>query len=737
MRHNHLVFTGILALGLAASACGQGIDPPTRVGRVSDMQGTVSLFTQGASDWTPASLNYPLTTGDALWADTGARAEVHLGSSAVRIAPLTSLDFGEVSDTVTQVRVDEGSIDVHVRYLSAGEIYEIDTPAGVVSLLDQGHYRIDVTPDGRRTTLTVRDGSADLTVGDRDYPVEAGSSATIIGPDRPPVTSAAVAQDDWERWADGRDQREDAVQSTRYVSRDMVGYEDLDDYGSWQTDANYGAVWFPRTTPAGWAPYRYGHWESVPPWGWTWIDDEPWGFAPFHYGRWASVRGRWGWVPGEAKLRPVYAPALVAFVGGEGWSGSASFGAGGAVGWVPLAPGEPFVPAYRASTSYVSRLNINLGSVRIGVNLGRPDINQVQLANRTVPGAVTAVPRDAFEHSRPVATTAVSVRPTDVATVRPSAVPVASGQPVAAPPRGQRPDVGRGGAVAPHPPGRSATQVTPPPPPEFRGRPRPSGQEPVRTGAPPAQPPAPPAGGTPPRPSGPPAAQPTPAPVPPAAPPADRGRGRGVPRPSGPPAPLPTPVVAPPAPVSPPPAPPPPPADRGRGRRRPVPPPPAPTPTPVQPAPPPPAQPTPPPPDRGRGRGRPTEPPPAPTPTPVQPTQPPPPPPPDRGRGRGRQTEPPPAAPGQQQPGRGNPPPAAGATDQQQQQWIAQRKQLVARQAQEDADLAARHQAQLKQLPAGTSPAALQQQQAKEKQAQDERHQRERDQLDKQARKPI
>ena len=142
----------------------------------------------------------------------------------------------------------------------------------------------------------------------------------------------------------------------------MVGYEDLDDYGAWQTDPNYGAVWFPRSTPAGWAPYRYGHWESVQPWGWTWIDDEPWGFAPFHYGRWASVRGRWGWVPGEAKLRPVYAPALVAFVGGQGWSGSASFGSGGGVGWVPLAPGEPFVPAYRASTAYVKSSQHQPGS---------------------------------------------------------------------------------------------------------------------------------------------------------------------------------------------------------------------------------------------------------------------------------------------------------------------------------------------------------------------------------------
>ena len=720
MRHNRLMLAGMLGLGVVGTACSQGIDPPTRVGRVSDMQGTVSLFTVGASDWTPASLNYPLTTGDALWADSGARAEVHLGSSAVRIAPQTSLVFGEVSDTVTQVRVDEGSIDVHVRYLSTGEIYEIDTPAGVVSLLDQGHYRIDVTPDGRRATLTVRDGSADLTVGDRDYPVGAGTSATIIGADRPPVTGAAMQQDDWERWADGRDQREDAVQSTRYVSRDMVGYEDLDDYGTWQTDPSYGAVWFPRNIPAGWAPYHNGHWESVQPWGWTWIDDEPWGFAPFHYGRWASVRGRWGWAPGEAELRPVYAPALVAFIGDQGWAESASFGTGGGVGWVPLAPGEPFVPAYHASPAYVTRLNINLGPVRIGVNLGRPDVNQIQLTNRNVPGAMTAVPRDAFLRSRPVASSAVAVRPADVATSRPSATPIAAGQQVTAPPRGQIPDRGRGGAPAPHPPGLAATQVTPPPPPQFRGRPRPGGQEPVRPGPPQSRLPAQPAPGAPPRPSGPPAQRPTPAPLPPAPPPQDQGRGNP-PRPSGPPAPPPTPAVTPPAPVSPPTAPPPPPPPN---RGRPVSPPP---PPPVQP---PPVQPTPPP-DRGRGQQSPPPPPPVQPPPPAQPPAAAP----GHGRGRGQPPAPPPA-PGQPQPGRGNQTPTAVPSGQTQQQWITQRKQLIARQTQEDADLAARQQAQLKQLPTGASAAQVQQQQT-EKRAQDERHQKERDQLDKQFRKPI
>ena len=174
MRRHYLVLAGILGLGVLNTACGQGVDPPARVGRVSDMRGTVSLYGVGATDWTPASLNYPLTSGDALWADSDARAEVHLGSSAVRIAPLTSLVFGEVSDTVTQVRLDEGSIDVNVRELSADEVYEIDTPTGAISLLDQGHYRVDVTPDGRRTTVTVRDGGAEISIGDRNYQVAAG-----------------------------------------------------------------------------------------------------------------------------------------------------------------------------------------------------------------------------------------------------------------------------------------------------------------------------------------------------------------------------------------------------------------------------------------------------------------------------------------------------------------------------------------------------------------------------------
>src|SRR5205085_11868393 len=139
-----------------------------------------------------------------------------------------------------------------------------------------------------------------------------------------------------DRWSAERDRQEDRVASTRYVSPQMTGYEDLDRYGSWRTLPEYGAVWTPTRIAADWAPYRHGHWVWVSPWGWTWVDDAPWGFAPFHYGRWVWADSYWAWAPGRIAPRPVYAPALVAFVGGSHASLSISIGRGPAVGWFPL-----------------------------------------------------------------------------------------------------------------------------------------------------------------------------------------------------------------------------------------------------------------------------------------------------------------------------------------------------------------------------------------------------------------
>ncbi len=147
--------------------------------------------------------------------------------------------------------------------------------------------------------------------------------------------------DSFDAWSQGRDSRWDNSDSARYVSSDVVGYEDLDGQGAWESTPDYGNVWFPRSVEPSWAPYHDGHWSYIEPWGYTWVDDQRWGFAPFHYGRWISVRGAWGWVPcpprafGAVYVRPVYAPALVAWVG-----------VGAGVAWFALGPREVYVPSY-------------------------------------------------------------------------------------------------------------------------------------------------------------------------------------------------------------------------------------------------------------------------------------------------------------------------------------------------------------------------------------------------------
>jgi len=226
-------------------------------------------------------------------------------------------------------------------------------------------------------------------------------------------------QDGFDSWALDRDQNEERSDSANYVSREMTGYEDLDEYGDWSYVAGYGTCWRPRALVAGWAPYRFGHWIWVGPWGWTWVEDEPWGFAPFHYGRWAFAGNGWLWVPGPSVVRPVYAPALVAWVGGgPGFRFSVGLG----VGWFPLGPGEVFIPGYRVSRAYVNNVNITNTSVNIvrvtnvynTVVINR-NVNNITYVNRQVNGGVTVVSHDTFVNARPVARNVVSVPPRELA----------------------------------------------------------------------------------------------------------------------------------------------------------------------------------------------------------------------------------------------------------------------------------------------------------------------------------
>jgi hypothetical protein len=372
MKKAHLILVACVVAVLAVCSAAAA-DPPDRVGRLNFIANGVSFQPADTSGWASATLNYPLTAGDSLWTDSASRAEVHVGSTAIRLGPASELSFLELDDRRVQISLPRGLMNVRLRQQDPGESFQIDTPTMSVLILGPGSYRVEVREWGD-TQATVNEGAMQALVAGQSYSIRARQSAFVAQSDWLSLElDRAPASDEWDRWCAGRDSREDRLASVRYVPRSMVGCEDLDWYGNWNETSEYGPVWIPSSLPAGWAPYKYGRWAWVQPWGWTWIDDQPWGFAPFHYGRWASFRGVWVWVPGSILHRPVYAPALVAFVG-AGHDGAIR---NGNFRWFPLGPREPYVPPYQASREYIRKVNIRHVRVDDHQTIEAPNVQYV------------------------------------------------------------------------------------------------------------------------------------------------------------------------------------------------------------------------------------------------------------------------------------------------------------------------------------------------------------------------
>lgn len=387
-----------LTMAVALPALAQS-DPPARVGRLAHIENQVDFRVDRGDQGGPATLNWPISSGAVLETGQRGRAEVWIGSTAYRLADDSEVEFPVVDDARVDVRVSGGSLAVSILDRDQVDDVVIATPDGNVRFLTPGRYRIDVFAD--RSELSVQAGRAVFDDGQRATPVAAGQKVSHWS-DGNEQLDADRSNDAFDRWVANRENVTLASQSRRHVSPHMTGYQDLDAYGDWQTAPDYGSVWYPRAVADDWAPYRYGRWAWVAPWGWTWIDQAPWGFAPFHYGRWAIIHGRWGWIPGRLVARPVYAPALVAWIGNPGWSVSFSFGAAPAVGWFPLAPREVYVPAHRHSPNYVRQLNVayvrDVSVIDRAVH-GGP---QVPFAHHRLPRAVTVVPANMVREGRSI-----------------------------------------------------------------------------------------------------------------------------------------------------------------------------------------------------------------------------------------------------------------------------------------------------------------------------------------------
>jgi FecR protein len=471
LKFRFLVVLTVMTISGLAAAQDQYVDPPSRVARLQIVEGRVSLQPGGVDDWVDAGMNRPLTTADRIWTDRDSRTEMTIGSAALRLGSETSMTLTNLSDDTAQIELDQGTLSLSVRYLNGGDIVEVDTPNIAFTVLQPGEYRFDVRPDADQTAVLVRRGEGEASGQNGSLNVPTGQSFVFGNGQSLEYTVAnARPRDSFEGWGVERERREISSPSAQYVAAGTIGYEALDDNGNWEPSPVYGAVWYPNVHP-GWAPYHEGHWAWVEPWGWTWVDDAPWGFAPFHYGRWVNDRERWGWVPGPHEARPMYAPALVAWVGGgPGFGASIGIGGGG-VGWIALGWHDPFIPSYHVSPEYARNVNVSNSRVvnvtvvnnyynTTNVNVRNTTISNIHYENTKVSGAMTAVPSAAFSSGKPVAQAAVVIPPGAAAQVRFGAA--ANVPPTkAAVLGGHAPAKAPAGLAAP----RQVIAKTPPPPP--------------------------------------------------------------------------------------------------------------------------------------------------------------------------------------------------------------------------------------------------------------------------------
>ena len=332
--------------------------PPLIAGRVSLAEGDAQIWRaeeDADGSWDVAQINDVVTIGTGLYTGSNGRTEFRVGPNAYRLSSASRGGFSQLDYGGAVFNLEYGSLNVSLAQPQPGEVSSVTVDDTRIDLAAPGRYRIDAAENGGQARFTVFSGRGSVVNGSNAINVASGQ-ALVVGPGFSTLNYEQASPTSFDQWAIARDERYRDVQSTRYVSTNMTGYEELDFHGEWIPDANYGNVWVPRVVPTGWAPYRYGQWRWVRPWGWTWVDHAPWGYAPFHYGRWVTIGNRWCWWPGGHHVRPVWAPALVGFVGGSNLSVSVGFG-GPVVGWYPLAPWHHYRPHYRHNPRYVTIIN--------------------------------------------------------------------------------------------------------------------------------------------------------------------------------------------------------------------------------------------------------------------------------------------------------------------------------------------------------------------------------------------
>lgn len=392
-----------VVLGLCGPVCAQATDADGygdgyqsgAYGRVRSADAGATIVRADADSAEPvsATVNAPLFPGDMLRTDRDQRVEVQLaGGSTVRIDHNGEVVFQSLPNPSakfqdnTVVALNAGIIRVTSR-LGEKEEFRIDTRDASVYLLGEGEFRIAADDRGATRVASLR-GVAEVVGNDASVLVRGGMATSVVAgstPDNPRAYST-LASDGFDRWCASRD---DAYRvHDRYASQgdepadvpDEVRpyYGELSTQGRFETDPDYGTVWYPTDVASDWRPYSDGYW-SYGPGGYFWVSNEPWGWAPYHYGNWQwTSRHRWCWVPGR-----VFAGAWVSWSWGSLNVGWAPLDFWGRPGWLggPLQFGF-YDPGCWTFVSYGHIHDRNIRRVAVSIDRIRDDVRHATVVAR-------------------------------------------------------------------------------------------------------------------------------------------------------------------------------------------------------------------------------------------------------------------------------------------------------------------------------------------------------------------
>ena len=346
------------------------------VGRISHVEGQLLRYVPEEQDWVATVKDAPFGLDDAVYSEQEGSSEFIMpNNSWIRIGGSTQIQLLTLKTDVTAMDVASGV----ARFYSKGNsaVIKATTPFGYVMAQPDSIFDLYVG-DQSMEVIAIK-GEVDFiheATGTR-YEVMPGSSS-VVADERLVTAGEGQVDADWDDW---NAERERIWSKRLEVKGDSVRYlppairDDayaLEEHGRWERvryENSYRYFWRPVNVGVGWTPFSAGRWTV-----WygdnCWIPHEPFGYVTHHYGNWVYVGNYWYWAPPAPAVSVGVGVAPGLGIGINWYPGRVAWIHSGVnVGWVPLAPMEPYYTHRHwgprtVVVSNVTNINIHINRFR-------------------------------------------------------------------------------------------------------------------------------------------------------------------------------------------------------------------------------------------------------------------------------------------------------------------------------------------------------------------------------------